>query len=142
MAKLKILSDDQEIAASFSIMRQLRPHLQEETYLQRIRRMENNFGYRLVAVLDQNNIVALAGFRIAENLAWGKYLYVDDLVTDEKERKKGYAQLLFEWLVKEAKAQHCKELHLDSGVQRFDAHRFYLKNQMMIRSHHFVMELN
>lgn len=50
--------------------------------------------------------------------------------------------MLFEWLVKEAKAQHCQELHLDSGVQRFDAHRFYLKNQMMIRSHHFVMELN
>lgn len=142
MARVKILSNDREIAASFSIMQQLRPHLKEETYLQRIRNLEKKHEYRLVAVLTQNNIVALAGFRIAENLAWGKYLYIDDLITDEKNRKKGYAQMLFEWLVKKAIAQHCQELHLDSGVQRFDAHRFYLKNQMMIRSHHFVMELN
>lgn len=92
MSKVKILSNDREIAASFSIMQQLRPHLKEEAYLQRIREMKNNFGYRLVAVLDRKKIVALAGFRIAENLAWGKYLYIDDLITDEKNRKKGYGK--------------------------------------------------
>jgi hypothetical protein len=32
-------------------------------------------------------------------------------------------------------------LHLDSGVRRFDAHRFYLNKRMNISSHHFSMVL-
>jgi hypothetical protein len=32
----------------------------------------------------------------------------------------------------------CGELHLDSGVQRFGAHRVYLKNGFDITSHHFA----
>ncbi|MGZ5001726.1 MAG: GNAT family N-acetyltransferase, partial [Chthoniobacterales bacterium] len=31
---------------------------------------------------------------------------------------------------------------LDSGVQRFDAHRFYLMKRMKISSHHFSLELD
>lgn len=138
MSKVKILESDQEIEMSFSIMRQLRPHLHKETYVDRIRRMQQDAQYRLVAVFDNENMTALTGFRISENLAWGKYMYVDDLITDEKHRKKGYAQLLVDWLLQEAVAQHCQQLHLDSGVHRHDAHRFYLKNKMIISSHHFV----
>jgi len=142
MCQIKILNDDQEILASFSVMKQLRPHLKKETYLQRIRKLEKDHQYRLVAVLEQNDVVALAGFRIAENLAWGRHMYVDDLITAEKHRKKGYAQRLFTWLLKEAEAQCCQQFHLDSGVQRYDAHRFYIKNHMNIRSHHFVKVLD
>lgn len=141
MIQIKPLKDDHQIASSYSVMKQLRPHLQEDTYLQQIRRLEQEYGYRLVAVLDQNEIKALAGFRIAENLGWGRYLYIDDFVTDEQNRKQGYGKRLFDWLVKEAKDQHCQELHLDSRVHRVEAHRFYLKNYMMIRSHHFVLPI-
>jgi hypothetical protein len=49
--------------------------------------------------------------------------------------------LLFDWLVGEARAAGCQSLELDSGVQRFDAHRFYLRNRMAISSHHFRLAL-
>ena len=39
---------------------------------------------------------------------------------------------LFDWLVAEARAAGCKQLDLDSGVQRFAAHRFYLMKRMSI----------
>jgi hypothetical protein len=32
-------------------------------------------------------------------------------------------------------------LHLDSGVQRFAAHRFYLARRMDITCHHFALKL-
>jgi hypothetical protein len=32
-------------------------------------------------------------------------------------------------------------LDLDSGVTRFDAHRFYLRERMHIQSHHFALAL-
>jgi len=42
---------------------------------------------------------------------------------------------------KSARAAGCQSFELDSGVQRFDAHRFYLTNRMQIPSHHFRLSL-
>lgn len=98
-------------------------------------------GYKLVALLEANEVKSLAGIRIVENLVSGKFLYVDDLVTDEHSRNKGHGSRMFDWLIEYGKQHDCGQLHLDSGVQRFDAHRFYLKHKMIIASHHFAMEL-
>jgi GNAT superfamily N-acetyltransferase len=81
------------------------------------------------------------GFRISESLAWGKFLYVDDLVTRSVARSQGYGAELFNWLVNYATDQACQQLTLDSGVQRFAAHRFYLQHRMHITSHHFTLNL-
>jgi GNAT superfamily N-acetyltransferase len=99
-------------------------------------------GYRLLAACDADRVVVgAAGIRLGENLAWGRFLYVDDLVTDSKERSKGYGEKLMSWLLKHARSQGCEELHLDSGVQRFEAHRFYLGLRMRISSHHFASDV-
>lgn len=93
-------------------------------------------------VEDSSQVVAVAGFRISERLASGKFMYVDDLITDEENRSKGYGSRLFDWLVARAKKERCKEFELDSGVHRFDAHRFYLKKRMHITCHHFRLLLD
>jgi GNAT superfamily N-acetyltransferase len=98
-------------------------------------------GYRLVAVVTRGRVEAVAGYRYGESLAWDSFLYVDDLVTDERARSKGHGKLLLDWLKREASARGCRDLHLDSGVQRFDAHRFYLRERMNITSHHFGIVL-
>jgi hypothetical protein len=48
---------------------------------------------------------------------------------------------LFDWLVDYARTENCKQLTLDSGVQRFAAHRFDLRQRMEITSHHFTLKL-
>jgi predicted GNAT superfamily acetyltransferase len=72
-------------------------------------------------------------------LAWGRYLYVDDLVTAADRRGHGHADRLFEWLSAEAARQECDQFHLDSGVgpERADAHRFYFRHGMRITAYHF-----
>jgi len=132
---------DEEIAATFGVMRQLRPHLgSAEDYLRRVRRMRKE-GYRLAAVLEDGEVRSVAGFRVQESLISGRHLYVDDLVTADDARSRGYGQMLFRWLAEEARREDCRELHLDSGVQRGRAHRFYFREGMEIRHYHFVMEL-
>ena len=42
-------------------------------------------------------------------------LYVDDLITREADRSKGYAGLLIDWLLAEATKRGCAEFHLDSA---------------------------
>jgi len=43
--------------------------------------------------------------------------------------------------VAQARAEGCAQFQLDSGVQRFGAHRFYLMKRMDITAHHFGLKL-
>jgi GNAT superfamily N-acetyltransferase len=131
---------DDEIRSCHPVMRQLRADYGADELVTKVRRQEPD-GYRLAMLVDDGAVVAVAGYRIAENLAWGKYLYVDDLVTDDARRSKGYGQHLLAAVEGIAREAGCDELHLDSGVQRFAAHRFYLRYGMDIKSHHFSMDL-
>ncbi len=97
-------------------------------------------GYEL-AYLNDGEVKAVAGFRISECLAWGKFLYVDDLVAKSSDRSKGYGGTLFDWLVGYAEEANCDGFHLDSSVQRFGAHKFYLNRRMTIECHHFALKL-
>jgi len=83
----------------------------------------------------------VVGVPLNENLVGGRILYVDDLVTDSTVRSKGHGKTLLDWLTARARTERCRFLELDSGVQRFDAHRFYLVNRMEISSHHFRLKL-
>ncbi len=48
---------------------------------------------------------------------------------------KDYA--LLDWIGRYGKERGCTSLHLDSGVQRHAAHRFYLRERMDIVFYHF-----
>jgi GNAT superfamily N-acetyltransferase len=121
-------------------MVQLRPHLDDKVFVaQVLRQMED--GYRLVCAERYGNVVGVAGYRILENLAWGRFLYVDDLATDEACRSQGVGGALFDFLVQTARQDGCTGLQLDSGVQRFGAHRFYLAKRMDVTCHHFAVKL-
>lgn len=136
---VRLALTDAEIDACWPVMHQLRPHVSRELFLPQIR-LQQPQCYQLAAVWEDRP-AAVAGFRICENLAWGVHLYVDDLVTDDHHRSRGYGAQLLAWLIAHARAHGCVQLHLDSGVQRFAAHRFYLRWGMRISSHHFTLDL-
>lgn len=134
---IRLATTDAEIAACYPVMRELRPHVREEQFLSRVRSQEN-VGYRLAYVQEQDGVVAVAGFRGCQNLAWGNFLYVDDLVTHSGYRSNGYGAKLLSWLKEQAAILGCEEIHLDSGAQRKDAHRFYEREGMSLAGFHFV----
>ena len=139
--EVKLAHTDAAIAACYPVLVQLRPEIEQHDFPTRVRRQMAQ-GYELACVLDAGTPVAVAGFRYLENLAWGRFLYVDDLITDADRRSHGHGSRLFDWLLQEAKRRACAAIHLDSGVQRFDAHRFYLRERMRISSHHFEIRLD
>lgn len=138
---IRIATTDADIAACYPVMQELRPHVAEAAFLSRVRSQEQS-GYRLALVQDPNQqVVAVAGFRFGENLAWGRFLYVDDLATLPAHRSKGYGAGLLAWLKAHAAMEGCAQLHLDSGIQRKDAHRFYEREGMHMTSLHFAAKL-
>jgi len=99
-------------------------------------------GYRLAASFDDAaQVQAVCGFRVVNMLYSGRQLYIDDLSTVPAARGRGHARALLEWAEAEARRLGCESLHLDSGVQRFPAHRLYLKSGMDITAHHFAKSL-
>lgn len=129
-----------QILGCFPVIFQLRPHLEQDKFLEQVR-YQMKERYQLAFLKIEEQTLAVAGFRISSCLASGKFLYIDDLVVDEFNRSHSYGQQLFQWLIEYARTHECKHLSLDSGVQRFAAHRFYLMQRMNITSHHFSIEL-
>lgn len=133
---ISLANSDQEIASCHAVMRELRPHIEEKSFVSRVR-SQQKYGYMLAYVQEAPVPVAVAGFRIAQSLSWGRFLYVDDLVTLPGHRSRGYGAALLAWLADFAAEQDCQQLHLDSGIQRKDAHRFYEREGMELIGYHF-----
>ena len=132
---------DLEIEKCFDVMSELRTHLNKDDFLSTVRNMETE-GYKLAFIEDKGKVVATAGYRIYTNLFMGKHLYVDDLVTAEAERSKGYGEEMVKWLREEALKSNCNFYHLDSGTHRGQAHKFYFSQGFTIASYHFSEQLN
>lgn len=131
---------DADILRCFPVMQQLRPHLVEAEFVARVRRMQAQ-GFHLARLEEDGAVRAVAGYRFHEKLFSGSTLYVDDLVSDSTHRSRGHGARLLAWLVQEARNKGCDVFELDSGVQRFDAHRFYFRERMKIASYHFTLPL-
>lgn len=139
---IRTAATEAEIRACYPAMHELRPHLGEEDFVTQVQRQMQHHGYALVYLAMQGQVVAAAGYRVAEFLAWGKTFYLDDLVTLGSARQHGYGGKLLDWLLDKARELGCKQFHLDSGVQRHDAHRLYLNKKLHITSHHFAKVLS
>jgi GNAT superfamily N-acetyltransferase len=139
--EIQLATDREQIRSCYKVMQQLRPHFtSENAFVDQVQRQIQE-GYRLAYIQDSGQVKTLAGFRFLEFLAWGKVLYIDDLVSDSATRKNGFGSKILQWVINEAKRAQYDQVHLDSGPQRHDAHRLYLNHGFKIIGHHFALEL-
>jgi GNAT superfamily N-acetyltransferase len=132
--------DPRETHLAYEAMLELRPNIGTRAeFVARVNDVQRPAGYRLVGSFDEGEPVAAAaaGFHMGDMLAWGHFLYVEDLVTRGSARRGGHATALLDWIRLEAEGNGCDSLQLDSGSQRYDAHRLYLANSYRITGHHF-----
>ncbi|GGR08907.1 GNAT family N-acetyltransferase [Deinococcus ruber] len=135
-----------EVASVYAAMHELRGHRPPLASAQHFAdwvEARSDEGYRLAgAFVDgEPEAAAVVGFRLMTLLYAGRTLYIDDLSTRSVYRGRGLGRALLAWVEAEARRLGCEELHLDSGVQRFPAHRLYLKDGFDITAHHFGKSL-
>jgi ribosomal protein S18 acetylase RimI-like enzyme len=112
----------------------------EQSFLVRWRRQAES-GYRLLALWQGAKPVALAGFRVQENLVHGLHFYVDDLVTDADSRGSGHGRGLMDRLKAEGRALGCTKLVLDTPLTNTLGHRFYYRQGLLASALRFNMPL-
>jgi GNAT superfamily N-acetyltransferase len=132
--RLAVTDDDFDKAGR--LLLQLRPKYDLAGLIAQVK-AQGVWGYRVAFVEQSGQAVCVAGFAVTTKLAWGKHIYVDDLVTTTQQRSTGAGAAMIAWLRSYAEEQGCQQIHLDSGVTNFDAHRFYLRAGFRIASHHF-----
>jgi GNAT superfamily N-acetyltransferase len=140
MEMVDLAPGDPRWGLALPVLQELRPHLTQES-LEQVLREGTPQGLRFTAVFREGRCLAVAGWRIVANTSALRKLYVDDLSTTSTARSTGVGGALLDELRTRAREQGCQVLDLDSGVQRHDAHRFYLRERMDITSHHFAQRL-
>ena len=98
-------------------------------------------GARMCVAVEGADVAGVAVYRMYENTFYGKQLYVDDLVADERRRSRGVGRALLDHLEQKARAAGFDSLTLDSGTQRLQAHKFYFREGMAVTSFHFLKKL-
>lgn len=134
---------DLAILACFDLMRHLRPGLTDaQAFLAQVRRLQGQ-GYALLGawVAQEQQPVALAGYRLSETLLYGAYLYVDDLVTCPQRRGLGLGHALLQHVFAMASAQGLSRVVLDTGLDNLAGQRFYQRAGMQAQALRFGLAL-
>ena len=140
--QLRHVETTQDFHAAFAVMRELRPHLVDvDAFTAQVERQAHQ-GYRLLAAWQGTALVGLAGYRLQENLIYGRFLYIDDLVTTARLRSSGVGAALIDGVREVAYRHDCKQLILDTALANALAQRFYFKQGLLSRALHFGQALS
>lgn len=139
--KIQTAQTDTDILKCWKALHELRPHLIEANFLSLIKEMMPE-GYQLAFIEGENGYaLSVVGFRYLQFTFNGKHFYIDDLSTLPEARGKGYGGALVDHVCELAKQKGYGFVTLDSGHQRFAAHRLYLNKGFTIASHHFSQKI-
>lgn len=116
-------------AAVYPLIAQLRPHLREAEFLERVGRARAVAGYALyaAAAAPDSAVLGVAGVRRVCDLLHGPHLYVDDLVVDAAARSRGVGARLLAHVEAVAAGSGALGVRLSTGIGHRAARRFYAR---------------
>ena len=139
--QIKEMKTETDINACFNVYKELRPHLTTpKNFVDQILNQQKE-GFRLFAIESSGEVAAAIGIRTLTTTAWGKILYIDDLISGEKFRAQGFGSALLQFAQAEARNLGCDQVHLDTGYNRHAAHKVYLNHGLQMVSHHMSLIL-
>lgn len=138
--EVKKVNSKEDLLKCKDVILELRPHLKGKDITAIFKKMQGE-DFHIIFIEENNKAVAFLGYRFLTMFFSGDTLYIDDLCTLPTARNKGYAGKLLDHVIVEAKTKNINAVTLDSGVQRFTAHKLYLNKNFQIESHHFHLQL-
>ena len=120
-----------DIGACHAVMMELRPHMKDaDAFIRQVMRQREH-GFRLSAAWCDGRIVGVIGFRLQENLLYGRFVFVDDLVVHKEFRSDGVGAQLLSVARAYARETHCRHFVLDTGLHMALAQRFYFRQGLL-----------
>ncbi len=123
-----------DLVLAYAVLRELRPHLTDESFAEIYRESKARDGYELVGLWREKECLAVMGYRTLFDTVHGKHLYIDDLVTSEHYRSQGLGKRLLDYAECVAKETGCLGLRLCTGTQNTSGMKFYEREGWKQRS--------
>lgn len=134
--KIQEAKTDSQLKACYPLFKELRPHIKgEQNFISQWNKQVDE-GYIISFVEITGNVVAAVGYRLMTTMAWGRFIYIDDLIALPDQCGRGYGTLLLKHIQNKAVKLNLKGVHLDTGYQRHLAHNSYLRNGFKLNCHH------
>lgn len=141
LVDIKHVEHSIDLEESFFVMKELRPHLRDRAaYVAQVQHQRTQ-GYQLLAAWSNGVIVGLAGYRLMDNLLYGRFVYVDDLVVTSSLHRAGVGERLLQAARQQAITLNCENFVLDTGLHMALAQRFYFRQGLLAQGMHFVEPL-
>ncbi|WP_243735793.1 GNAT family N-acetyltransferase [Christiangramia sabulilitoris] len=106
---------------------------------------------RLLEMFDQNyecfgiymekRLIGVFGLWFMTRHYAGRSCEVDHIYIDDAFQRKGIGQSLFEFIHEYVAAKGCETVELNSYVENFPSHKFYMNLGYIIRGYHFLKKL-
>lgn len=138
---LRLAENADDIAACWPVLRLLRPQLDTVDALLAYVEREGPNGYRLLVALVAGEVAGVAGWRIQENLIYGRHVYVDDLIVWTRMRGRRIGADLLAFLRSTCGSLGIERLTLDAAESNLEAHRFYEKEGMAHGARKYVISV-
>ncbi len=138
--EIKIASEE-EIKSCYTVLHQIREDMPKDDFLNTVAEQLKN-GYKVAYVIEDTQILCVSGFTITTTLSRGKHIKIEDFVTNKTQKASIAAKALLDFIKIYAKQQKCASIHLDSVIDRHEAHKFYLSEDFKIESHHFCFKID
>lgn len=137
----------EDTAVAFAALSILRSGITDVArFVEQVNTQQRPQGYRLFGIFEEGkaNAVAVCGFREQTNLAGGRHIHIDDIVTIPYGRSKGYAARLLAEVRRIAAEEGMDKIQVWSGVgsECTPAHRLYFENGFEIDAFHFSCKIN
>lgn len=139
--QIKKIETELEIEQCWDVAFVLRPHLDRAKWQPTIAEMMQNEKYSMAGIIDNNKVIAFAGYRIMTSLHSGNIIYIDDLCTLESYRGKGLATQLLKHVEEIAISLNKDYVVLDTAFTNNTAQKVYLKNGFALTAVHLSNNL-
>lgn len=140
--KLKIWEarSDSDYHSAYPILLQLFPHLDMQTYAQRVF-VARATGYRMFVGEFDDEIVGVIGIMHNHNIHDGFVTYIEHVVVDDDYRGRGFGSQLIEFAEHRAQEEGCHLIELDTDLGEERAESLYKKSGYSICGHYFHKKL-
>lgn len=123
---IRELLTDTELLTIYPLLHQLNPDISEERFRRLLPEVRAG-GYRCIGAFDEDELVAIAGFRITARFWCGRYIDFDNVIVAEQYRNSKLGQMLVDWVEEEGRRAGCDNSLVEVYARSHAAHRFYFR---------------
>lgn len=138
---IKILEKPVEMYEQYELIIQLSKNVSFENYCEMIDEMVL-LNYKQAVAFINNKPVGVCGYWINTKIYSGKYVELDNVVTDEKYRSNKIGALLCEFVLGIAKENNCTTAMLDAYIENESGHHFYQNLGFEKKGYHFIKKIS